>query len=68
MTTGTSFRKAPVKSWQKEHGVRGELARSNPEEAVRKYGYEKAIMTTKTEKKHVFVKPLHPYWKKVLLQ
>ena len=36
-TKGTSIKKAPVLLWQKEDSKRGELARTNPKEAIKKF-------------------------------
>jgi hypothetical protein len=67
-TLGNSIKKAPVLLWQKENSKRGELARTNPEEAIKKYavGREHYVIT-ESEKKLVFVKPLVKNFREVLL-
>ena len=66
-TKGTSIKKAPVLLWQKENSKRGELARTNPKVAIKKYavGNEHYVVTESPIKK-VFVKPLNKKWKKML--
>jgi hypothetical protein len=66
MTSGHSIRKIPMLLWQKENSARGELARKNPKEALKKYGYEngKEYTTSKSTPKMMFVKPLIKNWKK----
>ncbi len=66
-TKGTSIKKAPVLLWQKENSKRGELARTNPKEAIKKYavGNEHYVVTESPIKK-VFVKPLNKKWKRIL--
>lgn len=67
-TQGNSIKKAPVLLWQKENTKRGELARTNPEEAIRKYAVGREhYVVTESEKKLVFVKPLVKDFKKRLL-
>lgn len=66
-TKGTSFSKAPLKSWQKETGKRGELARTNPQAAIEKYAVGgKMYDIKKSEPKLIFVIPLVKNWKKYL--
>ena len=67
-TLGNSIKKAPVLLWQREDSTRGELARTNPEEAIKRYavGREHYVITDSPIKK-VFVKPLKKDWKKYLL-
>ena len=67
-TQGNSIKKAPVLLWQREDSTRGELARTNPEEAIKRYavGREHYVITDSPIKK-VFVKPLKKDWKKYLL-
>jgi hypothetical protein len=68
MTQGNSISKAPVLLWQKEDSKRGELARLNPEEAIKKYAVgNNHYVITESPKKLVFVKPLRKDWKKILL-
>ena len=53
--------------WQKEVGSkRGEMARNNPELAIKKYAVGRDYVVTKSPVKKVFVKPLVKNWKKVL--
>ena len=68
MTSGNSIRKGPLGLWVKETGPRGELARTNPQAALEKYGYEggKEYIVTKSPVKIMFVRPLVPNWKKLL--
>lgn len=66
-TSGNSISKAPVLLWVKENSPRGELARSNPEEAIKKYAKGNThYNVTKSEIKLVFLKPLIKNWKKFL--
>jgi len=66
-TKGISFSKAPLKSWQREAGKRGELARTNPEAAIKKYAVGgKMYNVKKSESKLIFVKPLAKDWKDFL--
>lgn len=69
ITSGHSIKKCPVALWQKEDSARGELARSNPEEALKKHGpqYEgKQFNIEKSLPKIMFVKPLVKNWKEIL--
>jgi hypothetical protein len=68
MSQGNSIRKAPTLLWAKEDTKRGELARSNPEEAWKKYGNYggKEYIVTKSLPKIMFVKPLVNNWKQIL--
>ena len=67
MTKGVSFSKAPLASWKKEKGKRGELARKDPQKAIEKYAVGgKQYHITKSEPKLIFMHPLHRYWKRVL--
>ena len=67
MTTGHSISKAPVASWQKEKGARGELARRDPEAACAKYAVgRKHYAVTESEPKIVLVRPLVRGWKNML--
>jgi len=69
MTSGHSIRKAPLASWRKENGIRGELARTNPQEAMERYGYGgKEYVVSKSPIKIMFVKPLVWNWKKILME
>jgi hypothetical protein len=63
-TLGNSIKKAPLLLWQKEDSKRGEMARNNPEEAIKKYavGREHYVVTDSPIKK-VFIKPLVKNWK-----
>jgi len=42
MTKGWSFSRAPVGLWKQEDSVRGELARTDPDEAIRRYASHKS--------------------------
>jgi len=68
MTSGNSIRKGPVALWVKEKGIRGELARTNPKEALEKYGYAdgKEYIISKSTPKIMFIKPLVKNWKEIL--
>jgi hypothetical protein len=70
VTSGNSIRKAPLSSWKKETGIRGELARTNPKAAMEKYGYAdgKEYIIGKSKPKIMFIKPLVKDWKKRLLK
>ena len=66
-TTGVSISKAPVLLWQKEKGERGELARLNPKEAIKKYAVGNQHYAVKqSEPKMIFVKPLVKEWKQLI--
>ncbi len=67
-TQGNSIKKAPLLLWQKEVGSkRGEMARNNPELAIKKYAVGREhYVVTKSPVKKVFVKQLVKNWKKVL--
>ena len=67
-TQGNSIKKAPLLLWQKEVGSkRGEMARNNPELAIKKYAVGREhYVVTKSPVKKVFVKPLVKNWKKIL--
>lgn len=69
ITSGNSIKKGPLALWVKETGKRGELARTNPKEALEKYGYKdgKEYIVTKSEPKIMFIKPLVKNWKEMLL-
>jgi len=63
-TTGVSISKAPLGLWQKEKSERGELARSNPKEAIKKYAVDNKHYSVKeSQPKMIFVKPLVKDWK-----
>lgn len=66
-TLGNSIKKAPVLLWQKENSTRGELARTNPKEAIKQYavGREHYVIT-ESPIKLVFVKQLVHDTKKLL--
>jgi hypothetical protein len=68
-TLGNSIKKAPLLLWQKENSKRGEMARNNPEEAIKKYavGREHYVVTNSPIKK-VFLKPLTKNWRTELLK
>ena len=67
-TSGNSIRKAPLSSWKKESGIRGELARNNPKLAMERYGYGgKEYIVSKSPIKIMFIKSLVWNWKKILL-
>jgi len=69
MTKGVSFSKAPLSSWKKEKGKRGEMARKSPKEAIEKYAVGgKHYNITKSEPKHVFIKPLVKEWREFLTE
>lgn len=66
-TSGNSIRKAPLLSWRKEKGIRGELARTNPKVALERYGYGgEEYIITKSTSKIMFIKPLIKKWKEIL--
>jgi hypothetical protein len=67
MTSGNSISKAPLLLWQQEDSKRGHLARTNPQEAIKKYavGNNHYVITTSLPKL-VFVKPLQKDWKNIL--
>lgn len=66
-TLGNSISKAPLLLWKKEDSKRGEMARNNPEEAIKKYAKGNVhYNVTKSEPKIVFVKPITKNWKKIL--
>jgi hypothetical protein len=66
-TLGNSISKAPLLLWKKEDSKRGEMARNNPEEAIKKYAKGNVhYNVTKSEPKIVFVKPIVKNWKKIL--
>ena len=68
MTSGNSISKAPLLLWQKEDSKRGQLARTNPQEAIKKYAVgNNHYVITSSLPKLVFVKPLRPDWKNILL-
>ena len=63
-TTGVSISKAPLLLWQKENSERGQLARSNPKEAIHKYAVGNQHYAVKeSQPKMIFVKPLVKDWK-----
>ena len=63
-TTGVSISKAPLLLWQKENSERGELARTNPKEAIRKYAVGNQHYAVKeSQPKMIFVKPIVKDWK-----
>ena len=63
-TTGVSISKAPLLLWQKENSERGELARTNPKEAIRKYAVGNQHYAVKeSQPKMIFVKPIVKNWK-----
>ena len=66
-TKGNSINKAPLGLWKKENSSRGELARTDPKAAIKKYavGGEHFVIT-KSPIKKVFIKPLNKKWKKIL--
>ena len=68
MTSGHSIRKGPLGLWVKEKGSRGELARKNPKEALKKYGYTdgQEYIVSKSLPKIMFVRPLIEDWKSIL--
>lgn len=68
-TQGNSIKKAPLLLWKQEDSKRGEMARNNPEEAIKKYavGREHYVVTQSPIKK-VFIKPLVKNWKNYLLK
>lgn len=67
MTSGVSISKAPLLLWQKENSERGELARTNPKEAVKKYAVGNQHYAVKeSEPKMIFVKPLVKDWKRLI--
>lgn len=68
-TQGNSIKKAPLLLWKREDSIRGELARTNPEAAIKKYavGREHYVIT-KSPIKKVFLKPLVKNWKKFLFK
>ena len=67
MTSGVSISKAPLLLWQKENSERGELARTNPKEAIKKYAVGNQHYAVKeSEPKMIFVKPLVKDWKRLI--
>ncbi len=68
-TLGNSIKKAPLLLWQRENSTRGEMARTNPQEAIKKYavGREHYVVTESPIKK-VFLKPLVKNWKSFLVK
>ena len=67
MTSGVSISKAPLLLWQKETSERGELSRTNPKEAIKKYAVGNQHYAVKeSEPKMIFVKPLVKDWKKII--
>jgi len=68
-TLGNSIKKAPLLLWQRENSTRGEMARTNPQEAIKRYavGREHYVITESPIKK-VFLKPLVRNWKSFLLK
>jgi len=68
-TAGNSIKKGPLGLWRRETGIRGELARTDPKAALKKYGYEdgKEYIVSKSPVKIMFVKPLIKNWKKKLM-
>lgn len=67
-TSGVSISKAPLLLWQKEKSERGDLARSNPKEAIRKYAVDNMHYSVKaSQPKTIFVKPLVKDWKERIL-
>jgi len=68
LTVGASLKKAPSLMWKKETGFRGNLARTNLKEALKRYGYgDKEYIITKSLPKMVFIKPLVKNWREMLL-
>lgn len=66
-TKGISLSKAPLKLWQKEKGKRGELARKDPQAAIKKYAVgNEYYHIKKSEPKLIFIKPLCKDWKEFL--
>jgi hypothetical protein len=67
-TLGNSIKKAPLLLWQRENSTRGEMARTNPQEAIKRYavGREHYVITESPIKK-VFLKPLVKNWKILLV-
>lgn len=68
-TLGNSIKKAPLLLWQRENSTRGEMARTNPQEAIKRYavGREHYVITESPIKK-VFLKPLVRNWKSFLIK
>lgn len=68
-TLGNSIKKAPLLLWQRENSTRGEMARTNPQEAIKRYavGREHYVITESPIKK-VFLKPLVRNWKSFLVK
>jgi hypothetical protein len=68
-TLGNSIKKAPLLLWQKEDSKRGEMARNNPEEAIKKYAVGREhYVVTKSPIKKVFLKPLTKNWRTELFK
>ena len=66
-TLGNSISKAPLGLWKKEDSVRGELARNNSKECIKKYAVgQEHYVVTKSPVKLIFVKPLVKDYKKIL--
>ena len=71
MTSGFAVRRAPTALWKKAGGERARLFKSNPELAAKRYaGWNggQMVKVTPTPKKLIFVRPLHRYWRRVLLR
>ena len=66
-TKGNSIKKAPLLLWQREDSSRGELARNDPEAAIKKYAVGREhYVVAKSPIKKVFIKPLVKKWKNIL--
>jgi hypothetical protein len=68
-TKGFSFSKAPLASWKKEKSARGELARNDPDKAIKKYAVgRERYHINQSEPKLVFIRPLSADYKQILLR
>lgn len=71
MTKGFAVRRAPVSLWKRAGGNRRKLWESNPKAAAKKYATwngGQLVQAAPTKPKLIFVRPLHRYWKRELLQ
>jgi hypothetical protein len=70
MTSGFAVRRAPTSLWKRAGGERLKLWETDPKLAAKRYaGWNggQLVKVTPTPKKLVFVRPLHRYWKRALL-
>ncbi len=70
MTSGFAIRRIPFSLWRRAGGERERLLKENPKLAAEKYASwndGKNVKVTETARKLVFLRPLHRYWRRVLL-